>query len=46
MLMVSAMGASVVACDLVNDEHVRAHAETVPFDAERLCLPITVVEIS
>lgn len=45
MVMVSATVTSVVACVLEAGEHGEAHAVTVPFDAERLSLPVTVVEI-
>lgn len=45
LLMASATVTTVVAFGLGRDEHGEAHAETVPFDTERLSLPITVVEI-
>lgn len=45
LVMVSATVTTVVASRVEIDEHGEAHAVTVPFDAERLSLPITVVEI-
>lgn len=45
LLTVSATVTSVVACGLEAGEHGEAHAVTVPFDAQRLSLPVTVVEI-
>lgn len=45
MVMVSVTVTIEVACGLETGEHGVAHAVTVPFDAERLPLPVTVVEI-